>query len=163
MEKFQFWFNMFMQNDTLMLFFWAVFSTPIGTWHLWYFRGKKNFSENELVKISRKFKGINSSYILFSIFGMIPLIIISLFFGLSTWNNWTAVRPGIKYFPVVFALSSGYGIYQGLFALIKGVYPRAKSLFYIYDEEVLIKRVAKYQILIAIAVDVIVILSGMAS
>jgi hypothetical protein len=163
MEKFQSWFYTLIQNDTLMLIFWVILAAPIGTWHLWYFRGEKKLSENDLVKVSRKFKEINSSYVLFSIVGLLPLMFVSLMLCISSWKNWSQLIPGIKYFPLAFALSAAYGIYQGSFALIKGVYPMAKSLSYVHDEESLIKRIAKYQILIAIAAYIIVIFSAMAS
>ena len=64
----------------------------------------------------------------------------------------------IRFYPVGVVFAVGYGIYQGMFALRKGVYPMAKSLLYIYDDKARIRSIAKYQILIALTTFCVAIL-----
>jgi hypothetical protein len=143
------------QNDTFMLIFWSLLASPIGLWHLWYFRGKKGLSENELAKISRKFRGINSSYTLFT-FLLMPLILVPALLLSRVSVFWIPIISGVRFFPLAFMIFAGCAIYQGLFALSKGVYPTVKSLSYVYDETPRIRFVAKYQILIGVAVDLLI-------
>ncbi len=143
------------QNEKFMLVFWTLLASPIGLWHLWYFRGKKELSENELVKISHKFRGINSDFTLSTIL-LILLILIPAFFISRVSKFWIPITSGIRLFSIAFISFAGCAIYQGLFALSKGVYPTVKSLTYVYDEVSRIHLVAKYQILIGIIVDLLI-------
>ncbi len=143
------------QNDSFMFVFWNLLASPIGLWHLWYFRGKKGLSENELVNISHKFKGINSSYTISTIL-LILLILIPTFLFSRVSEYWIPITSGVRLFPLAFIIFAGCAIYQGLFALSKGVYPTVRSSSYIYDEVSRIRFVAKFQIMIGVAVDLLI-------
>lgn len=150
MDKAAIIFSILTHDYDFMQIFWLFVSLPAGFWHLFSFPSKKQLTEKELVEISPTFKGIDSDYIIFSILGLGLLVLLPTFVFLPEVDHWAELNFGIRFYPSSAVFAVGYGISQGLFALFKGVYPRAKFLLYIYDEEVRIRRVAMYQILIAL-------------
>lgn len=107
------------------------------------------------MKISHKFKGINSDFAL-STFLLIALILIPALLLSRVSKYWIPITSGVRFFSLAFVIFAGGAIYQGLFALSKGVYPTVKSLSYVYDEISRIRFVARYQILIGVVVDLLI-------
>jgi len=158
MDKAAIIFSILTHDYEIMLWFWVIVTFPVGFWHLFYFPSKTHISEKELTEISPEFKSINSEYIVFSIFAiglfmMFPLLVLA-----PSWDKWSVLKYGIRFYPSILSFTAGYGIYQGLFALIRGVYPMAKSLNYVYDDKAKIRRIAKYQILISVSAVAFVVL-----
>ena len=58
----------------------------------------------------------------------------------------------------LFFFTSAYAIYQNLFAIAKGVYPQARILRYAHDDEKLVRKIAKRQIISSIIVFVVCVL-----
>jgi hypothetical protein len=163
MERFSEFVSTLLSNDVFLMLFWALISSPIALWQMWYFRGKKQLSETELINISSEFEGINSSYVGFSLIVLIPLLFLSMMLFLSVGKNWTPLIFGIRLFPLIIVISAAYGIHQGSFAIYKGVYPMAKSLSYIHDEKSIIRRVAKLQIIMGLVAYGVLFLWAMVS
>ena len=158
MEKTLIIFSILTHNHDFMMFFWLFVTMPVGIWHTFYFPSKSHVSEKALVEISPEFKSINAEYIVFSIFAVGLLMLFPLL-GLSpSLDKWSMMKYGIRFYPSILSFTAGFGIYQGLFALIKGVYPMAKSLYYVCDDKAKIRRIAKYQILISVFAVVFVVL-----
>ncbi len=145
-------------NHNFMLWFWFFATIPVAIWQVFYFPAKKQLTEKELAEISPEFKNINADYVVFSIFAIGLLIGFPLLVLAPSLDKWAVQNFGIEFYPSMTMFSAGYGIYQGLFALIKGVYPMAKSLTYAYDDAAKVRRAAKYQIVISIAAVVFVTL-----
>ncbi len=151
MEKVSIIFSTLTHNHDFMLWFWFFATMPVAIWHVLYFSSKKQLTEKELTEISPEFKNINADYVVFSVFAIGLLMAFPLLVLAPGWDKWAVQKFGIEFYPSMTMFSAGYGIYQGLFALIKGVYPMAKSLTYAYDDAAKIRRVARYQIVISIS------------
>ncbi len=158
MEKVSIMFSALTHDFKFMSWFWLIVTFPVGLWHIFYFPTKKQLKEKELVEISPKFYGIDDEYLVFSLLGIGLLIFLPIYIFITYVDPWSLSTFGIKFYPSLTVISVGYGIFQGLFALLKGVYPMAKSLSYAYDEQDIIRRIAKYQIFIALATFGIVVL-----
>jgi hypothetical protein len=156
MEKASLIFSILTHDHDFMMWFWLFITMPVGGWHLFYFWSKKQLTEKQLIEISADFEGINGTYIGFSIVAIGLLIGFPFMVLAPGLNKWALLNYGMKFYPSVVFINAGYGIYQSLFALMKGVYPMAKSLSYIYDDKAKIHSVAKYQILISIAAVIFV-------
>lgn len=74
----------------------------------------------------------------------------------DAFRNAVNLKIGIRIFPEIFILYSGYGIYQGLFALVAGIYPTGKFYSYICDETSHIRKIAIIQIMISVIIDIII-------
>ncbi len=141
-----------------MLWFWAIVTFPVGFWHLWHFRSSKELTEKELAEISPKFAEVNARYILFSILWLGGIMGLFIFVVFQKLDNWAVLKYGIRFYPVSISFAVSYGIYQGLFALLSGVYPMGRTLSYVYDDTRRIRHVATRQILISIAAVIVVVL-----
>ncbi len=145
-------------NYKFMLWYWGMVAIPVGIWYLWGFPSKKWFPEREIVEISPEFTGIKSKYMAFSVFRLLGVMVLPIVPLWPRLDNWAVLNYGIRFYPISVAFSTGIGIYQGLFAIISGAYPMAKSLSYVYDDVSRIRRAAIYQISISIAFIVVVVL-----
>ena len=158
MEKASIIFSILTHDYGFMMIFWGMITLPVAMWNLWHFRSRKELTEKELIEISPHFADINVKYVIFGIFlfgGMMGVFIYTWFPKL---DDWSLLNYGIRFYPSSVALSVSYGIYQGLFAILSGVYPMGKSLSYVYDVKSRIRRVGMYHILISIAAAVFVVL-----
>ena len=158
MEKISIVFSILTHDHEFMKWFWGFAILPVGMWHLYYFPSKKQLTEKELIEVSSDFEGINGYYIGFSIVALclfvgFPLLVIS-----PSLDNWAMQKFGMEFYPSFAMIGAGYGMYQGSFALIKGVYPMARSLSYVYDDRAKINRIAKKQILISVFAIVFVVI-----
>lgn len=158
MDKATIFFSILTHDYDFMLWFWVIVTFPLGFWHIFYFPSKTHISEKELAEISPEFKNINFEYMAFSFLAIGLLMMFPLLVLAPSWDKWSMLRYGIRFYPSILSFTAGYGIYQGLFALIRGVYPMAKSLSYVYDDQAKIRRIAKYQILISVSAVVFVVL-----
>ncbi len=158
MEKALITFSILTHDHDFMAWFWMFATLPVGIWHIFYFPSKSQLNEKALAEISPEFKSINSDYIVFSIFAVAVLMLFPLLVLAPSWDTWSMLKYGIKFYPSIVFFTAGYGIYQGLFAFTKGVYPMAKSLTYAYDDKTKIRRVAIYQIVISISAIIFVML-----
>ena len=156
MEKASIIFSVLIHSEEFMYLFWGIlgfFNMSLGSFLL----KSKALSEKELAEISPNFKNIISDYVVFSLFA-IALIIALIWMMMSGLNNWALTNYGRKFYPLFVFFFSGYGIYQALFAITKGVYPMGKILYFIYDDMKLIRRVAKIQIISSVALFVLSVL-----
>ena len=151
MEKAIIIFSILTHDYGFMMCFWGIVALPVCTWHLWYFRSDKNYSEKELIELNPKFSGINSQYLVFTVFWVFIAIAFFIAEIQPRLDKWALLNYGIRFYPVIQIFFGGLGIHQGLFALITGVYPMGKTTSYIYDIKARIYRIAIYQILITIA------------
>jgi len=158
MEKVSIIFSILTHDQEFMRVFWLFAILPVGFWHLFYFLSSKELTEKELVAISSDFEGINGDYIGFSILAICLLLGFPLIVIAPGLDKWAMQKFGMEFYPSFAMFGAGYGIYQGLFALIKGVYPMGRSLTYAYDKKAKIRRVAIHQILISIFAVVFVVL-----
>ena len=158
MEKASIIFSILTHDHEFMEWFWLFATMPVGIWHVFYFPSDKQLTEKQLVEISSDFEGMNGDYIGFSILALCLLIGFPLIVLSPGLDKWAIQKFGIEFYPSFTMISAGYGIYQGLFAFMKGVYPMARSLTYAYDNKAKIRRVAKNQILISISAVVFVVL-----
>jgi hypothetical protein len=154
MENFPDFVSTLLNHNGFMFLFWALIASPIALWQVWYFHGKNALSEAELIKISSEFEGINSSYFVFSVVVLPPLLYLSVTLFSPVAMAWIPLIFGIRLFPLTFVIFAAYGIYQALFAIYKGVYPMGKPISYIYDNRTVIRRAAKLQIGISLGVYV---------
>ena len=156
MEKASIIFSVLIHSDEFMYLFWGalgIINMSLGT----YLLKSKGLGEKELAEISPNFKNIISDYVVFSLFA-IALIIALIWMMMSGLNNWALTNYGRKFYPSFVFFFSGYGIYQALFAITKGVYPMGKILYFIYDDMKSIRRVAKIQIISSVALFVLSVL-----
>ena len=158
MEKGSLIFSILTHDYEFMRWFWLFAALPIGIWHVFYFPSSKHLTEKELVGISSEFEGINGDYIGFSVVAICLLIGFPLIVLASGLDKWAIEKFGVGFYPSSTLFGAGYGIYQGLFALRKSVYPMGKSLTYAYDDKAKIRRVAKNQILSSISAVVFAVL-----
>ena len=158
MEKGIIIFSILTHDHDFMMWFWLFATMPVGGWHMFYFPSNKQLTEKQLSEISSDFEEINGTYIGFSILAIGLLIGFPLMVIAPGLDKWSILNYGMKFYPSIVFINAGYGIYQGLFALMKGVYPMAKSLSYVYDDRVKINRIAKYQILISVSAVIFVAL-----
>ncbi len=119
-------------------------------------------TQKELVKISRKYTGINSAYltyIVLTLLIMLTLIALPLIVGQATFFQERAVVMAS-----LTLLISGSAISQGLFALRKGVYPTSKffgkATTYAYAEDDRIEQLGRKQIVVALVAPCISFLIG---
>jgi len=156
MEKASIIFSVLMHSDDFMYLFWGalgILNMGLGSFLL----KSKGLTEKELVEISPHFKNMISNYTVFSVFA-IMLIIAPIWITMSGLNNWALVHYGRKFYPSIVFFFSGYGIYQALFAISKGVYPMGKMLYFIYDDVKLIQRAAKIHIISSVVLFVLSVL-----
>jgi hypothetical protein len=158
MEKLPEFLSTLLNHDGFMFLFWALIASPLALWQVWYFRDKKALTEAELIKLSNKFEGINSTYFVFSVVVLLPLLFLSVTLFSSVAMAWIPLIFGLRLFPLMFVIFAAYGIYQALFAIYKSVYPMGKSMSYIYDDKAAIHRAARLQIVISLGVYVALIL-----
>ena len=132
-----------------MMWFWLIVTLPILFWSFIYLRTQIPLNEKQLVEKSPKYGEIDSQFstytIMFAVLYILPLWVV-----LSTVNEWSVQKFGIGFYPAFVFITFGFGIYESLFALIKGVYPLSNALKYIYGDETRIRHVAKSQILASI-------------
>lgn len=144
-------------NYEFMWWFWGLVTLPVGFWHLFYFPAKKQLSQKELVEISSGYQGINSGYIIYSIVALFLIIGIPLLVLAPGWHQWAEQNYGLRFYPAIVFFTAGYGIYQGLFALVTGVYPMTRYLSYAYDEPAKIRRIALRHILASVFAIIFVV------
>ena len=157
MEKVTTIFTILTHDYEFMWWFWGLVTFPVGFWHLFYFPAKKELSEKELVEISTGYQGINSGYIIYSIVALFLIIGIPLLVLAPGWHEWAEQNYDLKFYPAIVFFTGGYGIYQGLFALVTGVYPMGRYSNYAYDKPTKIRRIAKRHILISFFTIVFVV------
>ena len=133
-------------------------SIPIGIWHTYYFQSIKHLTEDQLVEISPEFKGINANFAGFSVVAISLLIGFPLIAIAPSLDKWAMQNYGIGFYPTYIMFGSGYGIYQGLFALMTGAYPMGRLMGYVYDKRNKINYIARIQIVISVAFVIIGIL-----
>ena len=156
MEKASIIFSVLIHSDEFMYLFWGalgILNMGLGSFLL----KSKALGEKELAEISPNFKNIISDYVVFSLFAII-LIIAPIWMMMSGLNNWALTNYGRKFYPSFVFFFSGYGIYQALFAITKGVYPMGKILYFIYDDVKSIRRAAKIQIISSVSLFVLSVL-----
>jgi hypothetical protein len=158
MEKISIVFSILTHDGGFMMWFWFFVTLPVGIWHIFYFPSKSHVSEKALTELSPEFKNINSEYLVFSVVAVSLLMLFPLLALAPSLDKWSMMEYGIRFYPSILSFTAGYGIYQGLFALIKGAYPMAKSLYYVCDDKAKIRRVANLQILISVSAVVVVVL-----
>jgi hypothetical protein len=153
MERVILFFSALFQNENFLSFAWGFLGFVFGGWDTIYFWRRANLTEEELIKISPKYAGINGSYMgagFLWFFFMLPFIL-----NISNINNWAEANFGTIFFPSFAFFGLSYGIYQGAFAVYKGVYPQGKVLTYVYEDENLIRRVGKTQIYISLVAMIV--------
>jgi hypothetical protein len=156
MERLSIIISILLRDDGFMYIFWAVLCGFNLFWDSYCFRSK-HLTENELVAISPNFKGINSAYLLFALLGF--LLFCVPYFALSPrLDQWALMNYGRRFSPSITFIFAGLGIYQGAFAMVKGVYPQIKYFGYIYTDVNRIRRVAMYQIVTSIILVVLSVL-----
>ncbi len=156
MEKASIIFSVLIHSDEFRYLFWGVlgfFNMSLGSFLL----KSKGLGEKELTEISPNFKNINSDYIVFSLFA-IMLIIAPIWITMSSLDKWALANYGRRFYPTFVFFCSGYGIYQALFAISKGVYPMGKILYFVYDDVKLIRHAAKIHIISSVVLFVLSIL-----
>ena len=143
--------------DLLRFAFWAAVFFPILAWPFWYLRKRKCLKEEELVGISPKFKGISSSHYNFQFWGALPIVLVSI---VALGIIFTTYRlMGEKFIAPPLIITFGYAFSQGLFALVKGVYPKSSSMFF-YAEGSTIRNVALLQISFAVMVVAVFVVAA---
>ena len=158
MEKVSIIFSILTHDQEFMSIFWAFASLPVGIWHIFYFHSNEQLTEKKLVEISSEFEGVDGANIGLGVLVMCFLVAFPLIVVAPKLDSWSLQRYGMKFYPIDVMFGVGYGIYQGVFALIKNVYPMAKSLSYVYEYKAKIHRIAKYQILTSIFMVILVVL-----
>jgi hypothetical protein len=158
MEKLSIIFSVLAHDYKFMGFFWLFITMPVGIWHIFFFHRKKSLTEKELIEISLRFSGIDLRYMIFSVIWILGVMVFPFITFSSRLDHWSLINHGIRFYPLVVWFTAGYGIYQGLFALLSGVYPMTRTLSYVHGDISLIRSVAKYQILISIVALIIVVL-----
>jgi hypothetical protein len=98
MELFSSFVSTLLNHDGFMFVFWAVIASPLALWQVWYFRDKKALSEAELIEISNEFEGINSTYFVFSIVVLLPLLYLSVTLLSSVAMAWIPLIFGLRLF-----------------------------------------------------------------
>ena len=140
-------FNLHIDRE-LLIWLWGIPSFMCVLWPSIYFWKEKSYSEEELAKISSRFNGINGKNYAWSFlwFFLVTIVI----FG---WNH--------KFdYPLFVLILSGLAITHAAFSLHYGVYPIPKMLSYHYVDSLLNRRIAKLQIIIALTLSIISLLSN---
>jgi hypothetical protein len=158
MDKAAIIFSILTHDYELMLWFWGLITLPVGFWHTFYFPAKKQFTAKQLEEISPTFKDIDSDYLVYSLFGIGIFMMLPAMVMLNQLDDWSVLQFGMRFYPGVLSFTVGYALYQAVFALIKGVYPMGRMLSYAYDDASIIRRIAKYQIIIALLALILVTL-----
>ena len=150
MEKASAIFVELMSSKNFILLFWGFFIMLNMFWESIRLRSKI-LSEEDLVEIDPKFKGIKSEYVAFSFFWL-SILLFSLMVIFPRLDSWAMKTYGKRFDAMLMSVFffSGYGIYQGAFALLKGVYPIRTMLAFRYDDEKIISRVAKEHIIFSL-------------
>jgi len=140
--------SVFLNDPHFWGWFWFIAGCVASLWNGFYFFGKPSFSEKELEEISPRYLAISSKYQLFMLgwlcLGML-LIVLS--------SDDLLIVPVISPRNILVLIPS-YGIFQGMFALLYGIYPEGKSLTFIYTDQSFIRRVAIFQIITSLIVAV---------
>ncbi len=140
-----------------MFGFWGILGMFNLFWDLFFFRSKV-FSEEQLVEINPKFRGIKSYDSSFNLIAVIFILVLTM----ATWSSldkWALINYGRRFYPLVVFFTSAFGISQGSFALLKDVYPVLKMSYFRYADVKVVHRAAKYQITSSIAVFVLAVSS----
>lgn len=135
----------FLNDPQFWGWFWFIVGCVASLWNGFYFFRKPSLTEKELEEISPKFLTISAKYQLFMV-GWISLAMLLIVLSTDDFLFVPVVSP--RY--IFSAFIPSYGIFQGLFALLYGVYPQGKSLLFIYTDESIIRRVAIFQIVTSI-------------
>ena len=157
MNNISVFFSELLHNDKFLFYFWGILGSVIFFWESIRLRVPA-LTEEQLVEINPDFKGIKSSY---QNFGLISIAILttSLIMIFSRIDSWAIETYERRFFPMFVFFLSGYGIYQGTFAMLNNVYPMRKLLIFKYAEKEEIQRVAKEQITVSIVLFVLSVLS----
>ena len=107
----------------------------------------KGLGAKELAGISPNFKNIISDYVVFSLVA-IMIILAPMWMMMSSLDKWALLNYGRRFYPSFVFFFSGYGIYQALVAITKGVYPMGNILYFVYDD---VKRIRHAAIIHAIS------------
>ena len=153
MEKASIIFSVLIHSDEFMFIFWGFLGMINIFWDSIRLR-TKILSEEQLIEINPKFKGIKSDYTVFSIFWIFVVLLLPLLTIFANLDTWAMEMYGRRFFPMLVYFFSGYGIYQGVFALSKSVYPMGKMLSFQYAEEKVIKHFAKEHIIVSLVLFV---------
>ena len=144
MEKASIIFSILIRNDDFMYLFWGglgLINILLGSFLI----RSKPMGEKELVEISPDYKNINADYMIFTLFAIF-LIGFPMLLMWSRLDKWAEMNYSRDFYPLFVFFFSGYGIYQAVFALSKGVYPMGKVMSFLYDDSNLIRRAARIHI-----------------
>jgi hypothetical protein len=158
MDKVAIIFSTLIHSDDFMYIFWGGLGMLNMFWDSIRLRSEV-LSEEKLVEIDRRFRGIKSNYTVFSIFWIFVVLLLPFLTIFRDIDSWTVETYGRRFYPAMVYFFSGYGIYQGLFALSKGVYPMGRALFFQYADEKVIRSVAKEHIIVSLILFVVSVLS----
>ncbi len=158
MEKVTIIFSTLIHSDDFMYLFWGGLGMLNIFWDSIRLRSEV-LSEEKLVEIDRKFRGIKSNYTIFSVIWLSVMFLLPLLTIFPTIDSWAVETYGRRFFPAIVYFFSAYAIYQGLFALSKGVYPMGKALFFQYADEKVIRSFAKEHIVFSLILFVVSVLS----
>ncbi len=157
MEKTTTIFLELIHDDKFMFYFWGFLGMFNLFWDLFFFRSKV-FSEEQLIEIDPKFQGIKSYDSTFNLI-TIALILVLMMTSWSSLDNWALTNYGRRFYPFVVFFTSALGVSQGVFALLRDVYPVLKMPYFRYTNVKVIHHTARYQIASSIAVFILSILS----
>lgn len=158
MEKVTIIFSTLIHSDDFMYIFWGSLGMLNMFWDSIRLRSEV-LSEEKLVEIDRKFRGIKSNYTTFSIIWISVVFLLPILTIFQSIDSWAVETYGRRFFPAIVYFFSGYGIYQALFALSKGVYPMGKMLVFKYADEKVIRSFAKEHIIFSLILFAVSLLS----
>jgi hypothetical protein len=157
MDKISTIFSIVTHDYKLMFWFWFLVTLPIMFWSSIKLRTQIPLNEKQLAEKSPKFDGIDSQFLTYTIV-FVVLYVLPLWVFFPIVNKWSAQKFGIGFYPASVFIIFGFGNYESLFALVKGVYPLNKAMKYIYGDETRIRHLAKKQILASVFAIVFVVL-----
>ncbi|MBI5935019.1 MAG: hypothetical protein HY867_15040 [Chloroflexi bacterium] len=156
MEEFARIVSVFFNEPQFWGWFWFIMGWVASFWNGFYFFGKPSFSEKELEEISPNFLAISAKYQLF----MIGWLIFTMLLIALSADNFVLLVPVFPFQYTISVLIPSYGISQGVFALLYGVYPQGKILRFIYTDKSFLRRVAIFQIATSIVSAVMLFIYG---
>jgi len=151
MEKLSIVISDLFHNEEVSFLISGIVGFLVGTWPMLYPFRMRLLTEDELEKISPKFKWLDLQYILFM--GLWFIFVRGLIS--SNLNDWAISTYGVGYYPFIEIAMAGFGLFHASLALWKGVYPQGRVMTYVYGDEKKIRRIAMAQIVIAIAMSIL--------
>ena len=140
-------------------------SESLNSYSFWLFLGalpilisllyqpEKILRQDELKKISTRFHDIDKTYNMAVLlyFGFLLILVSIWIIGL---NDWSKLKFGVPFYPVITIAVSGYEIFHAIFATQRDVYPLYQGRSYSYSDKDIIHKKARYLIYLCIAVIV---------